>query len=195
MLKLEYILMLKATGMSLAAIRTIMESPYQMRMLMDVLGDQQQTLQREIEDRERKLAAIRQLHADVQLHGRLTLSTRTDMANTMNNRTSWKRFAIALIIMSVLMEALWICGLICAIQTGRWWVFALCLAIAIVGLSCMTWRYYRHVSYWDPQSQQEFTPKFWPWFFAQHTLHTRKLRVPQTGQKVWCVEHYHTQAW
>lgn len=190
-LKLEYILMLKATGLSLAAIRTIMESPYQMRMLVDLLDDQQDILEREIKDRERKLAAIRQLNADVQMHGRLTLSTRIDMANTMHNRTSWKHFVIAMLIVSVLMEALWICGLICSIQTGHWWVFITCLAVAVVGLGAMTRRYYRHVTYWDPQSQEEFTPKFWPWFFAQHTVHTRKLRVPATGDKVWCVEHFH----
>ncbi|RSX55890.1 MerR-like transcriptional regulator [Bifidobacterium dolichotidis] len=189
--KLEYILLLKQAGLSLAAIRTVMQSPYQTRMLIDLLADAQTTLKQEIQERKHKLTAIRELDNDVQLHGRMTLQSPEDMETTMNNRKAAKRFIIRMVIWSVIADVLWVGTLVWAILTGLWWIFIIGFALAAVIAGVAVKRYYGHVSYWDPASEQEFKPPFWQWFFAMHTPHTRKLRAPGAQEKTWCVEHFH----
>lgn len=187
---LEYILMLKDTGLSLAAIRTVMESPYSARMLQDLLGEQQERLESDIAESQRRIAAIKALDDDLALHGTLTVADRTDIATHMANKNSSRRFFSLLIIVGILMDLAWIGTLVWSILTGLWWIFGIGLAVAIIMGVVMTTSYYRHVVYWDPATRREFKPEFWPWFFARHTLHTRLLRAPGASEKVWCVEHF-----
>ncbi|WP_163226794.1 MerR family transcriptional regulator [Bifidobacterium choloepi] len=187
---LEYILMLKDTGLSLAAIRTVMESPYSTRMLQDLLGEQRQKLESGIAEAQRRITAIDALDDDLALHGTLTVADRTDMANHMASKTLSHRFFALMIIVSILADIAWIGTLVWSIHTGIWWIFSIGLAAAVIMMAAMTASYYRHVVYWDPATRREFRPAFWSWFFARHTLHTRLLRAPGSNEKVWCVEHF-----
>lgn len=77
-----------------------------------------------------------------------------------------------------------------AIRTHMWLIFVIGVVAALAMVVPMTLSYYRHVVYWDPASGMEFKPRFWPWFFASHTVHTRKLKAPDSSGKTWCVEHF-----
>lgn len=187
---LEYILMLKETGLSLAAIHTVLESPYSMNMLRDILGRQRDELAGDIEEATRKIAAIDALNADLTLHGTLTMADRTDMADHMANTSLSRRFFMRMLLVGILADVAWIGTLIWAIRTHLWFVFVIGVVAALAMVVPMTLSYYRHVVYWDPASGTEFKPRFWPWFFASHTLHTRKLKAPGSSEKTWCVEHF-----
>lgn len=189
---LEYILMLKETGLSLAAIHTVLESPYSTNMLSDILGQQRDELAGDIEEATRKIAAIDALNDDLNLHGTLTMADRTDMADYMANTSSSRRFFTLMLVVGILADVVWIGTLVWAILTHTWIIFIIGLVITCAMLIPMTWSYYNHVVYWDPASGKEFKPRFWPWFFAAHTLHTRKLKAPGSSEKTWCVEHFRT---
>lgn len=101
---LEYILMLKETGLRLAAIHTVLESPYSMNMLRDILGRQRDELAGDIEEASRKIAAIDALSADLTLHGTLTMADRTDMADYMANTSSSHRFFMRMLLVGILAD-------------------------------------------------------------------------------------------
>ena len=81
-------------------------------------------------------------------------------------------------------------GILLWIFKGQWWLFAAALAAAIPVIIWMVRYYYRNAAYICPQCHEVFKPAMKEFFFANHTLKTRKLTCVKCGHKGYCVETY-----
>jgi DNA-binding transcriptional MerR regulator len=189
--RLQFILLLKSMGLSLAQIRGILDSPNRNTVLALLLDEQTERLEQDVAEAQEKLSAIKTAKADIALHGHLTIKTNAAMAAQMSDNKAWKQWMTKAIVCGVFFDVLWIGTLVLGIVTGIWWPFPLALIIVACAVSAMVAYYSKRATYTCPACSAEFRPKYAQFFFAGHTLHTRKLTCPKCHQKDWCVEHYH----
>lgn len=192
--RLRFILMLKSFGLGLAQIKGVLDSPNREAILKTLLDEQASRIQLELEDRKQQLDAINLTRDDLERYGKVLTTTKSAMANRMNNEKARRRWWVKMVIIGILMDIAWIGTLILGILTGVWWPFPVALVFVVIAGCWTVRRYFYHSTYLCPVCGAEFLPKMRAYFFSGHTPRTRKLVCPCCGEKDWCIEHYHIEA-
>ncbi|MDO4291442.1 MAG: MerR family transcriptional regulator [Eggerthellaceae bacterium] len=189
--RLRFILMMKSLGLKLAQIRGVLESPNREKILDELLGEQAAQLEGQIAEAKDRLAAVKELRAEIRLSGRVLTTTNEAMADRMEDRLALRRARVRMVCVGVLMDVLWIGTLVLGAVTGVWWPFPLALAaVACLGFWLVA-DYNVHATFLCPACGAEFRPSLGAFFVSGHTSKTRKLACPRCGVKEWCVERYH----
>ena len=191
--RLRFILMLKSLGLGLTQIKGVLDSPNRETILKALLDEQASRIQLELEDRKQQLDAINLTRSDLERYGKVITTTKSAMANRMDNEKARRRWWVKMVIIGILMDIAWIGTLILGILTGVWWPFPVALVFVVIAGCWMVRRYFRHSTYLCPVCGAEFLPKMGAYFFSNHTPRTRKLVCPCCREKDWCIEHYHIE--
>lgn len=187
-LRMRTICFLKELGFSLKDISKLLEesgAESTVTLLLDAreseLQQQSQTCRQQIERlRELKSSLCRMKDASPQAIGAI--------AAAMEGNKSVKRVHVYMILVGIVMDILWIGGLVYAIISGNWWVFAVLLACAVVLGILISRYYYLSTAYICPEDHTVFRAPVRREFFAAHTPRTRKLTCPTCGFKGFCLE-------
>ena len=191
--QLQFILMLKELGLSLAQIKGVLESPNRNTLPRMMLQEQEQKVQQELQQNQSQLESIRSLARDIDLFGKPVATTHRDMAQRMNDKKSQRNWRITAVVVGLIMDVAWIGTLVFGILKGIWWPFPIALIAVAIAAAVLVASYNAHASFICPACEAEFRPAMWPFFISRHTPNTRKLQCPHCHTKDWCVERWHAQ--
>ena len=188
--KLEIVCFLKELGFSLKNIKKLMEDPDKDKII-EILADEQIAyLESELAKNRALLEKLHCLKASLRTLDSIPKKSLKAIATVMDGRKKLRNLRIMTTVIGVIMDICLIGSLLLGIFLGLWWLFGIALCIDIV-LGVIITRYYMdHVAYICPDDRTVFRPPFSKWFFATHSVSTRKLACPNCDKKVNCVEIY-----
>ena len=186
--KLQRICLWKTMGLSLEAIKGILESQNADKVLELLLEQQAKALEEDIQDRQQQLRSIRALEENLKSAEKIPVNSISDMEQLMKNKQKLRKIHGVLIALGVIMDLLQIAGLILWIVQGIWQPFVVCFAVAVVIGVLLTRYYYRSTEYLCPACGARFRPGVKEFLFSKHTPKTRKLTCSHCGEKDYCVE-------
>ena len=171
---MKIICFLRDTGLSLDTIGKLLKEEDLGSVVSIFLEQQEQVLQEEIADRKDKLE-------------RKSIG---DIATVMENKKKLSAVHRKMVLVGAPFTVAEDAGILLWIFKGQWWLFAAALAAAIPVIIWMVRYYYRNAAYICPQCHEVFKPAMKEFFYANHTLKTRKLACVKCGHKGYCVETY-----
>lgn len=186
--KLQRICLWKTMGLSLEAIKGILESQNADKVLELLLEQQAKALEEDIQDRQQQLRSIRALEENLKSAEKIPVNSISDMEQLMKNKQKLRKIHGVMIALGVIMDLLQIAGLILWIVQGIWQPFVGCFAVAVVIGVLLTRYYYRSTEYLCPACGARFRPGVKEFLFSKHTPKTRKLTCSHCGEKDYCVE-------
>ena len=186
--KLQRICLWKTMGLSLEAIKGILESQNADKVLELLLEQQAKALEEDIQDRQQQLRSIRALEENLKSAEKIPVNSISDMEQLMKNKQKLRKIHGVMIALGVIMDLLQIAGLILWIVQGIWQPFVVCFAVAVVIGVLLTRYYYRSTEYLCPACGARFRPGVTEFLFSKHTPKTRKLTCSHCGEKDYCVE-------
>ena len=186
--KLQRICLWKTMGLSLEAIKGILESQNADKVLELLLEQQAKALEEDIQDRQQQLRSIRALEENLKSAEKIPVNSISDMEQLMKNNQKLRKIHGVMIALGVIMDLLQIAGLILWIVQGIWQPFVVCFAVAVVIGVLLTRYYYRSTEYLCPACGARFRPGVKEFLFSKHTPKTRKLTCSHCGEKDYCVE-------
>ena len=186
--KLQRICLWKTMGLSLEAIKGILESQNADKVLELLLEQQAKALEEDIQDRQQQLRSIRALEENLKSAEKIPVNSISDMEQLMKNKQKLRKIHGVMIALGVIMDLLQIAGLILWIVQGIWQPFVVCFAVAVVIGVLLTRYYYRSTQYLCPACGARFRTGVKEFLFSKHTPKTRKLTCSHCGEKDYCVE-------
>lgn len=186
--KLQRICLWKTMGLSLEAIKGILESQNADKVLELLLEQQAKALEEDIQDRQQQLRSIRALEENLKSAEKIPVNSISDMEQLMKNKQKLRKIHGVMIALGVIIDLLQIAGLILWIVQGIWQPFVVCFAVAVVIGVLLTRYYYRSTEYLCPACGARFRPGVKEFLFSKHTPKTRKLTCSHCGEKDYCVE-------
>ena len=186
--KLQRICLWKTMGLSLEAIKGILESQNADKVLELLLEQQAKALEEDIQDRQQQQRSIRALEENLKSAEKIPVNSISDMEQLMKNKQKLRKIHGVMIALGVIMDLLQIAGLILWIVQGIWQPFVVCFAVAVVIGVLLTRYYYRSTEYLCPACGAKFRPGVKEFLFSKHTPKTRKLTCSHCGEKDYCVE-------
>jgi DNA-binding transcriptional MerR regulator/DNA-directed RNA polymerase subunit RPC12/RpoP len=189
--KMRLICLLKSLGLSLDAIRGILDSEHPEKVLLLLLDEQERQIETELREKKRQKQSVHTVREAVAAGRIPTLESIADIEKTMEERKNLKRLHAIMLLLGIPATLIEWGTIILWILTGIWWPFAAGIPVAIALSALAVSLYYRHTAYICPECGFEFRPPFKEMFWARHTPKTRKLSCSSCGQKNWCVETYY----
>lgn len=155
-----------------------------------LLEQQEQALRSEIQSRQQALEKLEDLKRERKLVAHFSVESIGDIAYTMENKKKLRKVRSIMLAVGIPLEIVETASLIYGFVTGVWWPYLLGLVILIAGCIWIVPYYYRNIRYICPRCHEVFQPAMWNFFWANHTLNTRKLTCTACGHKGFCVETY-----
>ena len=186
--KLQRICLWKTMGLSLEAIKGILESQNADKVLELLLEQQAKALEEDIQDRQQQLRSIRALEENLKSAEKIPVNSISDMEQLMKNKRKLRKIHGVMIALGILADLIQAAGLVLWIVKGIWQPFVICFAVAVVIGVLLTRYYYRNTEYLCPACGARFRPGVKEFLFSKHTPKTRKLTCSHCGEKDYCVE-------
>lgn len=187
--KLQRICLWKTMGLSLDAIKGILESQNADKVLGLLLEQQAKALEEDIRDRQQQqLQAIRTLEQNLKSEERIPVNSISDMEQLMKNKRKLRKIHGVMLAWGILADLLEIAGLILWIVKGIWQPFAVGFALAALISTLLTRYYYRNTEYLCPACGARFRPGVKDFLFSKHNRKARKLTCSHCGTRDYCVE-------
>ena len=186
--RLRTICFLREAGLSINTISSLLQEEDPGSVIGILIDRQKVQLQHEISEKEGQLARIDALEQAVKATVNFSVETIGDMVHVMADKKKMNRFYMKMVVLALPLELAEIAALIAAIKTGHWWIFAIWFALMIPITALFVRYYYRRVKYICAQCHETFRPSYKEFFFANHTLRTRKLTCTCCGHKGFAVE-------
>ncbi|MCI2058373.1 MAG: MerR family transcriptional regulator [Oscillibacter sp.] len=190
---LKIICALRELGLSIDNVARILSEKNSRQVISTLLEEQDRVLRGEIEEREAKLRSVEQMTQAVRSWSSFSVESIHDIAFTMEGSKKLSRVHGTLLVLGLIMDAIEIFTLILGITRGVWLPFCIGMPVVILLAVWLVRFYYRRTSYICPQCHTVFRPGMKEFFFAGHTMKTRKLHCPQCGYDGHCVETFRTQ--
>lgn len=188
--KMRIICMLKSLGLSLEAIRGILDSKQPENVLLLLLDEQERQIDNEIGLMQRQKKTIKGVRETLHSGQMLSIESIADMEHVMEEKKKLKRLHGNMLLLAVPMTLIEWGTILYWIFTGTWWPFVACIPLIVLfGIAVMR-IYYRNTLYICPECGERFRPSLKEVFWARHTPKTRKLTCACCGKKSWCVETY-----
>ena len=188
--KLRLICLLKFLGLSLEAVKGILESEHPEKVLMVFLNEQEKQLDSEIDQIKKQKKAIEIVLENLHTTNHVSVESIGDMDKIMNEEKYRKAFLKKMLIFGIPMTLLEDGAAILWIVTGIWWPFAVIMPVALLIGSIIFVKFHDYMSYICPECGTTFQPTAWNLFWARHTPKTRKLKCTSCGYTGWCVERF-----
>lgn len=187
--QMQSICLLKALGLSLKAIRGILENPQNHEALLCLLEEQEKALSVEIS---KSSSILKNLHAairGIKENGHLPEDIETSMDPIMETgKTKLYRTKRRMLIEGVVADIICIGTLIYGILVGQWLPLVCSLALIVIICAELVREYYQDARFVCPHCHTVFQPNWTSFFVSAHTPKTRKLTCTNCGEKNWCAE-------
>lgn len=185
---LRLICTLKSLGLSLRAIRDILQSDAPHNLLLLLLDEQEKHIRHSLAALRQQRRALRAVRAAVANRHTVPLESFHGIEDMMKNQSNLKRTRAILLLVGILMDVIALGGLFLWIFRGIWQPFAIAIPVVILTGVLLTRMYYRNTAYICPECHTQFKPPLWRFLFSSHTPKTRKLPCPHCGYVGYCVE-------
>ena len=190
LIRLRQICLFKSLGLSLKAIKDILNSNEPISFLILMLNEQEKQLKQEIENQHRQIEIIDAIKENISNYKAISLESINDIENIMNKNKKLRKFRIMMLITAMFMAVIEVISILLLILKGQWIVFIVGIITVFAVGAILTAVYYKKVDYICPECGTVFKPHFWKFFFAGHTPKTRKLKCTHCKKKNYCVETF-----
>ena len=188
--RMRIICFLRKIGVSINRIGELFNEEHPEKVIFILLNQQEQELQEEIAERQKKLRIIETIKRQLKDIENFSVESIGDIAYMMKNKNKLSKMRWFMVLTGIPVTALQWISIILWITHGLWWLFVIWTCIAIpwgIGVSVC---YYKHVAYICPECHEVFKPRFKEMFWAYHTPKMRRLTCPKCTHKGLCVEVY-----
>lgn len=184
--KMKIICFLKDTGLPLSSIAQLLSEENPGSVISVLLEQQKKELETEITESQKKLEVLEGIRKN--LKNLDSLESIGDIARIMKSKDKLKKVRTILLATAIPFLIMEWSSILLWILQGIWWPFALYGLLAVPYVVWLFRFYWKKVSYICPRCHAVFKPAKREFFFAGHTLTTRKLTCPGCGRKDYCVE-------
>lgn len=186
--RLKVICVLRELGLSINVISQLLKEEDPASVIDVLLSQQAQALVEEITQKQTQLNRLTELQKELKNVEHFSVESIGDVAHIMENKKKMNRLYVKFLLMAIPLEVVEAATIVLWIVKGIWWPFVLWLFVMIP----LTWWfvkfYHKKVAYICPQCHSTFRPAMKEFFFASHTLRTRRLTCTCCGHKGFCVE-------
>ena len=185
---MKIICFLRELGLSLDTIGQLLKEEDPGSVISVLLGQQEQLLQEEIDERRGKLDRLAELKKGLKGASPFSVKTIGDIATVMEGKKKLSTVRRNLILTAIPLGILQWAVILLWILKGIWWPFVIWV-ILVIPFGIWAVRYYhRNVAFICSQCHEVFRPTMKEMFFAKHTPKTRKLTCTKCGHHGFCVE-------
>jgi DNA-binding transcriptional MerR regulator len=188
--RMKIICFLRELGLPLDSISQLLSEDDPGSVISLLIGQQEQTLRAEINERRTKLEKLIELEQELKGLDDFSIESIGDIASVMSNKKNLKKLRMTMLLTLVPVAVLQWGSIILWIMTGIWWPFLIYTLAAIPYAVWVTRYYFRYVAYICPKCHEVFKPIFKEALWARHTPCTRKLTCTCCGHHGFCVETY-----
>ena len=188
--KLRIICTLKAIGLSLDSIKSIMESELSDKILTLLLDEHDKLLSAEIDERQKQLEMIAVIRESIRNKTTTPANIILDVENIMEKKSKTRNTKkLALIYVGVgIASTLGLLFMVWLVVSRIWWGLAVYLSVAIISLLVSS----LHLNQKDnvficPKCDAVFKPSKMRAFFSIGSYNIRWMTCPECGHKDWCV--------
>lgn len=186
--KLRLICTLKAIGLSLDSIKSVMESELSEKILSLLLDEQVKLLTDEIDERQKQLKMITVIKESITGKAIVPAKSILDVEHIMkkkNKSRNTKKLALIYIGVGIaatvgLLFMAWL------VASRIWWGLALYISVAIISLLISAFHLKDNV-FVCPKCNSVFKPSLLRAFFTTGDHKVRWIVCPECGHKDWCV--------
>jgi len=192
--KLQLICTLRAIGLSLNSVKSVLESELSGKILTILLDEQVKLLTGEIGEREKQLKMINVIKNGIRDKAVVPASTIIGIESTMEkkNRPSNKKKLTMIYIGVGIASVLGLLLMAWLIASRIWWGFAVYISIAIFSL-CVSSFHLRDKVFVCPNCNSVFKPSLRRTFFSTGDYNVRWMTCPECGHRDWCVSRKQKQ--
>ena len=188
--RLKEVCFLKELGFSLKDIKKLLEDPDK-DAVIEILADEQIAyLKGQLSKNQTQLERLNSLKASLRTLDPMSEKSFEAIVTVMDGRKKLRNLRIMMTVIGIIIDICLIGGILLWIFLGMWWLFLIGFCIAVILGIIVTHSYLTHVAYICPTDKTVFRPPLRKWFFASHSVSTRKLICPHCNKKVNCVEIY-----
>ena len=186
--KLRLVCTLKALGLSLNSIQSVLRSELSAKILEILLAEQVTLLTGEVDERRKQLDMIRIVQDSIR--GKTIIPANTilgieDMMEKKNKVRNHKKLVIIYIgVGAAAASQLWLLAWL--ITSGRLWPIAVYLPVAVTGILITVFQL-KDSAFICPKCGSAFKPSLWRAFFSTGDHKVRWMACPECGHKDWCV--------
>lgn len=186
--RLKVICLLRELGLSINVIGQLLKEEDPASVIDVLLEQQSQVLKEEIAQRQTQLDRLAELRRGLKDVTDVSVESIGDVAHMMESKKKLNRLYAQFLSIAIPFELVEAGAIALWIWKGVWWPFALWLLAAIPFICWFIKFYHRKVAYICPQCHTTFRPAMKEFFWAPHTLRTRRLTCTCCGHKGFCVE-------
>ena len=186
--KLRIICFLRDAGLPINRIGQLFAEEDPGSVISVLLEEQQKDVEREMDECRKKhamLTGIRRSQRDIE---NFSVESIGDIAQIMTCKAKLQKIRTILLATAIPFGVMEWTSIFLWIFQGIWWPFAVYTALAVPYTVWLLRFYWRRISYICPQCHQVFKPDKKEFFFARHTLTTRRLTCTCCGHRGFCVE-------
>ncbi len=188
--KMKVICYLRELGFSIENVKTLFQAENSEKVIMLLLEEQEKAVNAELFKTQTTLKRIVELKQAIAKTEHFSLENIGAVTKVMENKRKLKKLRLIMLLTGIPVEILQWAGILLWVFTGKWWLAAVWLGVAICYGFWVTVYYFNKVAYICPECHTTFKPKFKQAFFARHTPKTRKLTCENCHYNGFCVEVY-----
>lgn len=186
--KFQLIITLKAIGLSLNSIKSVLESEFSGKILAILLDEQEKLLADEIDERQKQLDMINVIKENIRDKAIIPVNTVLGIEDIMKKRNkvrNKKKLAmiytgVGIAVASGLLFMTWL------VASRIWWGLAVYISVAIIGLLISTFQL-KETEFICPKCDSIFKPSLRQAFFSTGGHKVRWTTCPECGHRDWCV--------
>jgi len=188
LVKLRLICVLKALGLSLAAIQGILESEESAKVLTLLLGEQEKRLDAEIKEKQAQLDAISIIKESIADKAVIPVNSIIDIENRMENNKKVRQKFRKLVIIASVLSIPQFAFIVLWISRGNWIPFVVWFPIqTLLGILLAKW-HFKTSAFVCAKCDKVFKPTFGKVMRTNGTPKARWLTCTECGHKGYCVE-------
>lgn len=186
--RLHIICFLRDAGFPISSISALFSEENPKSMISLLLEEQEEALQRELSECEKKLKIIEGLKKELKETESFSVESIADVAHSMKQKNKLTKMRATMILTGIPVTTLQWTSIILWITNGLWWLFVIWACVAIPWGIIISKYYFDHTAYICPECHTEFKPKIKDSFWAYHTPRMRRLTCPRCSHKGLCLE-------